>query len=71
MIIMMTAVDCYLIVMMTAALVVNIILIIFIVVITISFYTIHFKCGVRHHWRCRGRVVMIILMTAGDAEDAS
>ena len=29
-----------------------------------------FKGSVRPDWRCRGCVVMIIIMTAGDAEDA-
>ena len=44
-----------------------------IVVISISFYfySTHFKGGVRQHWCCRGCVVMIIIMSAGDAEDAS
>ena len=36
---------------------------------SLSFY-IRFKGGVRADWRCRGCVVMIIIMTAGDAEDA-
>ena len=31
---------------------------------------IGFKGSVRPDWRRRGRVVMIIIMTAGDAEDA-
>ena len=29
-----------------------------------------FKGSVRADWRCRGCVVMIIIMTVGDAEDA-
>ena len=29
-----------------------------------------FKGSVRAGWRCEGRVVMIIIMTVGDAEDA-
>ena len=33
------------------------------------FYT-RFKGGVRADWRCSGCVVMIIIMTIGDAEDA-
>ena len=31
---------------------------------------IRFKGSARPDWRCRGCVVMIIIMTAGDAEDA-
>ena len=31
---------------------------------------IGFKGSVRPDWRCRGCVVMILIMTAGDAEDA-
>ena len=62
-------------VIILVTLVINIIIII-IVVIAISFYTsifytTHLKCGVREHWCCRGCVVMIIIMTTGDAEDAS
>ena len=36
------------------------------------FYVFHirFKSPVRPDWRCRGRVVIIIMMTVGDAEDA-
>ena len=33
-------------------------------------FYIRFKGSVRPYWRCRGCIVMIILMTAGDAEDA-
>ena len=29
-----------------------------------------FKGSVRADWRCKGCVVMIIIMTVGDAEDA-
>ena len=54
----------------------SIIIIIIIKVITISFYTsifftIHFKRGVRERWRRRGCVLMVIIMTTRDAEDAS
>ena len=38
-------------------------------VVLISLY-ICFKGGVRADWRCSGCVVMIIIMTVGDAEDA-
>ena len=31
---------------------------------------IRFKSPVRPDWRCRGCVVIIIMMTVGDAEDA-
>ena len=55
--------------------VINITVIIIVVIpisfYTFTFYTIHLKCGVREHLRCRGCVVMIINMTTGDAEDAS
>ena len=33
-------------------------------------FSIRFKGGVKADWRCRGCVVMIIIMTVGDAEDA-
>ena len=33
-------------------------------------FHIRFKSPVRPDWRCRGRVVIIIMMTVGDAEDA-
>ena len=33
-------------------------------------FSIRFNCGVRADWRCSGCVVMIIIMTVGDAEDA-
>ena len=35
-------------------------------------YVFHkrFKSPVTPDWRCRGRVVIIIIMTVGDAEDA-
>ena len=35
-------------------------------------YVFHtrFKSPVRPDWRCRGCVVIIIMMTVGDAEDA-
>ena len=33
-------------------------------------FHIRFKSPVRPDWRCRGRVVIIIIMTVGDAEDA-
>ena len=51
-------------VIILVTLVINLSIIIIIVVITISFYTsifytIHFKCGVREHWRCRGCVVLV------------
>ena len=29
----------------------------------------HFKSAVRADWRCRGCVVIVIIMTVGDAED--
>ena len=35
------------------------------------FFYIRFKCPVRPDLRCRRCVDMIIMMTAGDAEDAS
>ena len=31
---------------------------------------VRFKCAVRPGWRCTGFVVMIVMITAGDAEDA-
>ena len=31
---------------------------------------IRFKSAVRADWRCRGCVVIVIIMTVGDAEDA-
>ena len=34
-------------------------------------FYIRFKCPVRPDWRCRRCVDMIIMMTAGDAEDES
>ena len=37
---------------------------------SLSIFHIHFKGDVRPDWRCRGYVVMIILMIVGDAEDA-
>ena len=33
-------------------------------------FHIRFKSPVRPDWRCRGCVVIIIMMTVGDAEDA-
>ena len=33
-------------------------------------FYIRFKSPVRADWRCRGCVVIIIIMTVGDAEDA-
>ena len=33
-------------------------------------FHIRFKCAVRPDWKCRGCVVMIVMITAGDAEDA-
>ena len=33
-------------------------------------FHICFKCAVRPDWKCRGCVVLIIMITAGDAEDA-
>ena len=33
-------------------------------------FHIRFKSPVRPDWRCRGFVVIIIMMTVGDAEDA-
>ena len=33
-------------------------------------FHIRFKSPVRADWRCRGCVVIIIIMTVGDAEDA-
>ena len=33
-------------------------------------FHIRFKSPVRPDWRCRGCVVIIIIMTVGDAEDA-
>ena len=33
-------------------------------------FYIRFKSPVRPDWRCRGCVVIIIMMTVGDAEDA-
>ena len=35
------------------------------------FFNIRFKCPVRPDLRCRRCADMIIMMTAGDAEDAS
>ena len=43
---------------------------IFFVIVLICFY-IRFKCPVRPDLRCRRCVDMIIMMTAGDAEDVS
>ena len=34
------------------------------------FAHIRFKCAVRPGWKCTGCVVMIVMITAGDAEDA-
>ena len=33
-------------------------------------FHIRFKSPIRPDWRCRGCVVIIIIMTVGDAEDA-
>ena len=33
-------------------------------------FHIRFKSLVRPDWRCKGRLVIIIMMTVGDAEDA-
>ena len=33
-------------------------------------FYVRFKGSVRPGWRCRGCVVMIVIMTVGDAEDA-
>ena len=33
-------------------------------------FHIRFKSPVRPDWRCRGCVIIIIMMTVGDAEDA-
>ena len=33
------------------------------------FFHTRFKSAVRPDWKCRGCVVMIVMMTAGDAED--
>ena len=41
-----------------------------ITVVVLIFFYIRFNCGVRADWRCSGCVVMIIIMTVGDAEDA-
>ena len=38
---------------------------------SLSFLNIRFKCPARPELRCRRCVDMIIMMTAGDAEDAS
>ena len=46
------------------------IIIIFFVIVLTSFY-VRFKCPVRPDLRCSRCVDMIIIMTAGDAEDAS
>ena len=35
-----------------------------------SSFHIRFKCAVRPDWKCRGCVVLIVMITAGDAEDA-
>ena len=35
-----------------------------------SLFHIRFKSAVGADWRCRGCVVIIIIMTVGDAEDA-
>ena len=36
----------------------------------LSVFHIRFKSPIRPDWRCRGCVVIIIMMTVGDAEDA-
>ena len=33
-------------------------------------FYVRFNSPVRPDWRCRGCVVMIVMMTVGDAEDA-
>ena len=33
-------------------------------------FLIRFNSAVRADWRCRGCIVIIIIMTVGDAEDA-
>ena len=38
--------------------------------LSVLLFHIRFKGSVRADWRCRGCVVMIIIMTVGDAEDA-
>ena len=38
--------------------------------VVLIFFYLRFKGGVRADWRCSGCVVMIIIMTVGDAEDA-
>ena len=37
---------------------------------TVLILFLHFKSAVRADWRCRGCVVIVIIMTVGDAEDA-
>ena len=39
-------------------------------VVVLIFFYIRFKGSVRADWRCRGCVVIIIIMTVGDAKDA-
>ena len=38
--------------------------------VVLIFLYLRFKGGVRADWRCSGCVVMTIIMTVGDAEDA-
>ena len=41
-----------------------------IMIVVVLIFHIRFKGSFRPDWRCRGCVVMIIIMTAGHAEDA-
>ena len=41
-----------------------------IIVVAPYLFYLRFKGSVTPNWRCRGCVVMIIIMTVGDAEDA-
>ena len=47
-----------------------IIIIIFIMFIIALLFHIHFKGAVRPNWKCRGCVIMIVMIIGGDAEDA-
>ena len=53
------------------SIIITVLIIIIFFVIVLIFLYIRFKCPVRPDLRCRRCVGMIIMMTAGDAEDAS
>ena len=71
---MMIIMSVHLIIIIISIIIISIItvrIIIIFFVIVLIFFCIRFKCPVRPDLRCRRCADMMIMMTAGDAEDAS